>query len=478
MNNRSPVNWEELNWAHLQDDCVARNADRFQRVRNATDAVRFELCRDERQIPGLHRSYPNTFLPRAPDEKSGRTAIVMRSWDIYSYGPEIMAHLRSMLVEAALAASGDYTLFLLVHVRDPERRIHDNATQYQAALDEFVPKELQPIAVLFDGHLLESWYPKIGEHRVELQIFQALQLFAHFYDEFDHYWQLEMDVRYTGDTREYLDSMSRFAREEPRKQSRERASYAYIPEVHGSYRDFFSAVNATLEGGGMWGAEKIKDFAPIGPQPPTKTPQEDNFEWGVGEDADLIVTGQCTDVRMMEDWVYRGWIHNFEDGGDTPRTTCPPAIARASWNLLNAIHTAQFEKGLHLPSEATLPSFAMWHGLKFSYPPQPWYQLPQQDPVAMDKFFNGGKINPDKGGMAYGEAMYNGHWHFDISNTATWWWGSDFPSVIMRSWLGKEPLKKEGQEEDPTKQAVPYILHKDEQGRIWAPNLALHPYKA
>lgn len=119
-------------------------------------------------------------------------------------------------------------------------------------------------------------------------MYQALQLFAQLYDEFDHYWQIEMDVRYTGNVRHYLDALSEFARQEPQKQSVERASYFYMQQVHGTYLDFQNTINASLEGAGIWGAVCIPDFEPIGIPPPTPRPEDDDFSWGVGFDADLI----------------------------------------------------------------------------------------------------------------------------------------------------------------------------------------------
>lgn len=78
---------------------------------------------------------------------------------------------------------------------------------------------------------------------------QPMQLFATFYPQFDHYWQIEMDTRFTGHVGEMLRSFHKFGRKEPYKQSRERASWTYMPEQHGSYEDFTMSINRTLKGG-------------------------------------------------------------------------------------------------------------------------------------------------------------------------------------------------------------------------------------
>ena len=68
-------------------------------------------------------------------------------------------------MEAGLSSGGEYVVFLLVDVKDGERRIFHDAKSYQKALEDFVPQELRSIAVLFDRELLQSWYPKVNEHR-------------------------------------------------------------------------------------------------------------------------------------------------------------------------------------------------------------------------------------------------------------------------------------------------------------------------
>jgi predicted small lipoprotein YifL len=311
-------------------------------------------------------------------------------------------------------------------------------------------------------------------------MYQALQLLAYFYPEFDHFWQLEMDIKFLGNTRHYLDAVSNFAKTEPRKQARERASFFLMSAVHGAYSELLSAVNESLAGGGLWGPLRIPDIEPIGPSPPTKTPEEDDFSWGVGEEADLIVTNACFDVRKSGDWVYKDWIRGFTQGERTPRVSCPPAITRSSSTLLRAVHAAQTEQGLCVPSEATLPSFALWHGLKMSYPPQPWWQNPRRETAEMFRFFNGGWPSRENDGMAYGEAMYNAKWHYDITNSATWWWASEFPGQVFEAWYdgngGNEGRGGEKGGAGKKEAELPYILRK-QRGKTWAPNVAIHPVK-
>ena len=307
------------------------------------------------------------------------------------------------------------------------------------------------------------------------QIFQPLQLFAQTYPHFDHYWQLEMDMRITGDSYEYLEAMSAFAKAEPLKQSVERASYRYMPDVHGSYDELLSSVNASVQGKGIWGPISIPEVEkPIGIRSPTTDPANDNFKWGVGLDADLIATTPCSDVDLEPDWPFHNYLAGFSAKLKTPRFFCPQAVVRTSWNLLNAVHTAQVEQGLRLPSEATMPSFALWHGLKISLPPAPWFINPRQDARHMDEIINGGPPSEERRGWAQGTAKLNGTVKDEFYTMhPTWRWSSLFPGQIMDHWLMKaeEDMKPEYAEG-----GVPYLLEEFD-GKLYAPNVALHPIK-
>lgn len=117
---------------------------------------------------------------------------------------------------------------------------------------------------------------------------QARQLFAQHFPEFDHYWQIELDIRFTGDAGQILGAIEDFARREPRKQSRERSSFFFVPGVYGNYANFTASVNDTLKGdSAFWTGVSIPDVAAHGPTPPVRSAVDDNFEWGVGEEADV-----------------------------------------------------------------------------------------------------------------------------------------------------------------------------------------------
>ena len=304
-----------------------------------------------------------------------------------------------------------------------------------------------------------------------MQMPQALQLFAQVYDDFDHYWQWEMDARLTGDALNYFDSLSNFAKASPRKQSFERSSYRYIPFIHGDYSNLFAAVNASVQGRGSFAPIRIPEVKEaIDPAPPSSDPLNDNFEWGVGDDADFIAIVPCKPLPETSSWPYKDYVSGFTDGVTTPRIFCPQASSRISWNLLNVIHTAQVEKGLRIASESTAPSYALWHGLKLCQPPQPWFLNPPHDEIhQIDDILNGGPPSAEHKGFAYGINSYDIRVldDFNARTQQNWWWRSKMPGDVMRAWLSGD---------HPAGSPLPYPLV-EEDGKIYAPNMALHPFK-
>ena len=157
----------------------------------------------------------------------------------------------------------------------------------------------------------------------------------------------------------------------------------------------------------------------------------------------------------------------FSLGADAlPRLQSPVSMARCSAVLLNLLHNAQATQGLALPSEATAVSFAWYHDLKISYPPIPFFMRDRyRDVKEMETLFNGGPV--EMGGK--GATLYDPIRHWDLANDGTWHWGGGWPREIMDVWLGIKDLDRD--------ENLPWILRRDEDGRIWAPSMALHPVK-
>ena len=149
---------------------------------------------------------------------------------------------------------------------------------------------------------------------------------------------------------------------------------------------------------------------------------------------------------------------------------------RASRSLLLAVHHAQHRRGLALPSEAVLPSWALWHGLKLSYPPAPAYMRPHEP--GREDFGDDWERDPARWLNATARPWFgddprhapDGLSHADPQRFAdrglTWWWTSEWPRKIMDVWLAA----------DAADDMMPAMLRVHD-GRVYAPNLAMHPVK-
>jgi hypothetical protein len=293
------------------------------------------------------------------------------------------------------------------------------------------------------------------------QVFQPMQLLALHYPEFDHFWQLELDMRFLGDAGKFLDRLSATARNEPRKQALERSSFWHMIAEIGDYGEFFTAVNEANRGGShAWGPLRVREILPIGPEPPVADPRDENFEWGVGEEADVITTSYCMDALIPNEWAFKNWIYGFAAGVRTPRFYCPPAIQRGSRALYLAIHQAQMEQGIRIPSEATLPSFALWHGLKLAFPQHPVFHRDRDNHENRRGWWRGGPrasstgLGPDVSAHPNGRGL-------------SFWWESTWAKNVFNEWYGRKL--------DAGKPRAWIIREWDDE--LWLPNMMLHPVK-
>ncbi|PHH67629.1 hypothetical protein CDD82_1264 [Ophiocordyceps australis] len=464
--NRSRVDWETVDWGQLQDECAAQNAHRFPSSDAGPRFAGNDAWAKGRMEPRFTWRNQTALRPTTPGWKdfgtTRRTALVVRGFSGFAYKAEDMWHLRSLVVETALRTGGEYAVFLLVHMQDGDGSMFASRAAYEAAFEAAeIPRELESMAVLWDDGLLESWYPAVGEHRTMWQANQPLQLFALHYPEFDHYWQIELDQRFTSDAGAYLDAVASFARREPRRQALERASFPLRQQLHADYAQLRAAVAAANPGiSRAWGPLSVpREIDPIGPPPPAAL----DWLWGVGEEADAIVTSFCAPVAGSQ-WVFAHYATGFAAAPDP--WFCPPAVMRASRALLLALHAAQAVQGLSVASEAMLPSWALWHGLKLSYPPQPVFargQAEGDDESEPEAWYGvAPEASPDGLGQANPQSF--------ARRGLSWWWASDWPRQLMDGWLYGDAGVLASDE-------LTGGVLAERRGKVYMANMALHPVK-
>ena len=268
------------------------------------------------------------------------------------------------------------------------------------------------------------------------QIYQPLTYFASQNPQFDQYWHFEMDLRYTGHYYEYLEGLSRFARNEPRDHLWERNSGFYIPSLHGSWSNYSSfVVNATSDGG---------IFGPFSPlreddQIPETNKDSRGKDWGIGEEADVITFIPIFDPIGTE-WTMREVMYNVPQpipaGYGVARRGSPVTMGRLSRRLLMEEHGRLKATGFTLVSEMSLVSTALWKGFKavFAHPPN--YNKLQWEPSLVMEVFNNGWVS----GGDVGSGGMNSIWNLEKGwklDHLTFFYRSDFPKILYERWLGR-----------------------------------------
>ncbi|KAI0842994.1 hypothetical protein F5Y06DRAFT_78513 [Hypoxylon sp. FL0890] len=395
-------NWSEVRWGQAQRQCAARE---------------YKLSPLESSVDQIWRLPEASQKAEPPLEgNKGRVAVVLRTWDNYEYTEKRLAWLRALIAEVSLQRAGNYQVFFLVNVKDPDIHLEEDDAAYEQALIKFVPEEFRDMAVLFNERTLKAWYPLVEEHGAQDQMYQALQIFSYKFKQYDFIWQLEMDLRFTSHVHETLESAATFSRAQSRRNLWERNGRFYIPDLHNnSYEKFSAAVEAEIGDRGIWGPVSTSEFTSQGRQPPSRT----KWNWGVGEDADLISFMPMIDP-VGTNWVYEDVIKGFADGIHTPRRVAIVSITRSSRRLLQLVHEAQQDRGQWLVSEATLETFALLHGLKAVTVPHPIFFDKEMTAEALDAEINKGPPQSKAGGMTPSMLYSKDGW------VPGPWWGASY----------------------------------------------------
>ncbi|KAI1844683.1 hypothetical protein JX266_009139 [Neoarthrinium moseri] len=292
-----------------------------------------------------------------------------------------------------------------------------------------------------------------------------------------------MDARMTGHAYHFLQQAAAFAKRQPRKYLWERNSYFYAPAAHGSWQDFMNMVGSSLKGKyTIWGPVAATDgleIDPLGPKPPVADPSQDSYQWGVGEEADLITFLPIFDVRKTK-WVYPDKLWGVSR--DLPRRTSPIAQWRLSRKLLNVMHRHTTD-GAAVVSEMSGPTWAMLHGLKAVHVPQPIWIDGQWSAKELMSVVNPGEPDAVNGGA---DSFFNWDHKLDhIMYRLSYMFITQAAEDLYRRWLGYPPDMSQRTDEkietfkDP-KGRYFYdegVLNEERYGHLCFPPMWIHTIK-
>ncbi|KAJ4155660.1 hypothetical protein LMH87_000896 [Akanthomyces muscarius] len=491
-----PLKWDKVDWGKLQRTCTKSNAKRFRNDVGRNNPYLAAYPETQRFIPaksvtgqaqlsikgnGEIYNSPNVEVRGTPSADTAsdamtveaasqyttenRTALLLRSYTGKKYTENDKQNIRALITELSLKSGGEYEVFLLVQVRDDSKDIFGNQQDYLQVLFEHVPVEFHGLTVLWNDQAVKEIYTEMQddfERDVHTAQWLSVQKFSYDHPEFEYIWNWEMDFRYTGHHYDLLDNIHKFARKQPRKGLWERNERWYIPEYHGDYDTTFrKSIEQQYGDSIVWGPPDLPFINPQGPTPPS-TPSEDNYEWGVGEDADVITVGPMfnpiNSLWIIGDhvWGYYDENHRRED---VPRRTTIVTHSRISKRLLSLMHTENI-RGNHVASEMTPQTVALHHGLKAVFAPQPVFMDRKWTGSFVNKWFNAG---PDGAAGGYGSAM--GWGRERRYQGTTWYYRAEPPNRLYNNWMGWEDTGIGGTNWEKY------------NGRPCLPSMMLHPIK-
>ena len=142
-------------------------------------------------------------------------------------------------------------------------------------------------------------------------------MFADRHQEFDYYWNWEMDVRFTGHYNSLFPSLSAWAEQQPDDGLWQRNTRFYMPSVHGSFDNFTKSTMAFTA-----------EFPEASPW------ITDTFEgaYTLGQ-TDLVALFPLFDVSHTA-WPHKNYVVNFETFTVTPRFETVGTNMRFSQRML------------------------------------------------------------------------------------------------------------------------------------------------
>ncbi|KAL7623086.1 hypothetical protein AAE478_006765 [Parahypoxylon ruwenzoriense] len=492
------VDWDSIRWGQLQEQCAQKNKARFSMQgrpnpylttiysrQNSSDSVVSNVdgkngaksseshLRDEslkREGPLLRRKRDLVEQPKSSKSKhiagsEARTAVLLRTYTGKEYSENDRQVIRSLITELSLHTGGLYQVFLFVHVKDTAYAIWDDEGTYQYVLERNVPPEFRDIAILWNDEATQSMYPKIDPKKATVHVSQwlSVQKFAQEFPEFEYIWNWEIDARITSHNYDFVEKLAAFAKRQPRRGLWERNERYYIPSIHGDYDTHFRNEVERISGKStVWGPPKLPFVNPVGPKPPVAKPEDDNYRWGVGEEADLITVAPIFNP-INSSWISGNELWGFNDSThatlDLPRRATIVTHSRVSKRLLDIMHVENI-RGNHISSEMVTQTTALLHGLKAVYVPIPVFFDRPWKGQDLARWFNGGpKGESGNIGSAMGwgrEARYRG---------STWYYRANPPQRLYLNFMGWEDTNVGGEEWEEL------------YGRPCLPPMLLHPIK-
>lgn len=429
------IDYSNMDWGDAQERCNARNAHRF--VQDT----------DEEGNP-IHEDDPKGLT------KIERKAVLVRTYVGFRWTQHVILNFRAMISELNLKSGGEYTVHFLVHVKDLDAPIWADPRVVQDILDASVPAEFHSICTLWSEAQMRLYYPgtfsapfenpsRQDIHGVYRSAHMPMQVFALQHPEYSHFWNWELDMRWSGSYYELFERTGEWAKQQSRNLLWERSAKYYIPALHGSYENFSRIVEEEVAASGrrpimgpvlFAGRQGVfSEKTPTGRDvlPESCGKDKDPALCGVGEEADIITLNPLFDTEES------GWVFSQDVTGYNTQLKIPPrrcaivTASRLSRRLIMTMHEETWRHHHSMFSEMFPPTMALHHGLKGVYAPHPVFLDRGWEYEQIEAAFNGGR-DGTSGGPGSPFDLKNEHNHKGTS----WYYNSEFAGLLWRRWLG------------------------------------------
>jgi hypothetical protein len=490
------VDFRNVQWRKAQDSCLKSNEKRF-------------IPASKKPVNNLYQDFakrettPETSNDTQSAGQIPRKAIIIRTWSDYQYDDEDLFYLRSLVWELSLQSGGEYTVHFLIHVQNNELPIWADEEVYRNTLKNSLPAEFEGMGTLWSERQMEMVYNAIPENRfrdlplhgVYRSLHMPLSWFSYQHPEFEQIWHFEMDMRYTGQYHHFVSRVEQWAAKQPRKGLWERNARFYVPSEHGSWEDFSHMVRVQTEHGTSTKSNLFSNFAnnPAvpdyvknemvakaeksiwGPEPPLNDildnstdvfpphpMAQDKGEWGVGEEADLIVFNPLFDPDGTN-WNLAEDVNGYnKTGGLPPRRTAVTTFGRYSKRLLTRMHRDMAIHSKHMFTEMFPATTALHHGYKAVYVPHPVYVDRKWPTDFLAATFNGGRNGQSGGSRLSVFSEEREHNFLGVS----WYYNAGFAPNLWHRWLGYKVDNDGGEAQEMAG-----------EGRMCLPAMLIHPVK-
>jgi hypothetical protein len=487
------IDWRGVDWGSLQIECLRANQERFKKAPDTVDSLYPNPAKRNTTTAEEEKEDEEGKSPSMSEtkKKHPRTAVLLRTWTGYTYNANDIANLRSLISELSILSGGEYTVHILLHVKDNTEPIWASPDVYQRILSSSgLPEEFWGLTELWNEALMQTLYSRVRDsdpelsrqtagipiHAVYRSSFMPVQWFAKRHPEYDYFWNWEMDVRYTGHLYHLLERLDRWTTSQPRKGLWERNSRFYIPAAHGSWELFSSTVSASSTyNNTILGPMDIPGVRRY----PSDPPLEEHSNWGVDEPADLIALNPLFDPAGSP-WILSNEVAGYPSS--IPRRASIIATVRLSRRLIEAMHKENYEDGHMVCTEMFPPTVALHHGLKAVYAPHPVY-MERRWPIGyLDQTFNSRDdisadgshglniVSPNRA-MAKGSGGVFGVKKEHNFRGTSWYYDARFGGEIYRRWIGSS-LDEDGDRVRDVDDAM-----REKSGRMCLRGWLIHPVK-